>query len=676
MYPRKFYTTYTKTIAALCKDYEYALVEDTSPIVEIDVAHTTVRAADPIIDESILRDEHYAITRMKLGRLDNLLAREVTMTKEYTKIVESFQPYVDINEMLTRYDKGYQDPDFIRELEFKLLHDDVSYVHSNNTSEIEDFFGYLKDQSYYGVQQIYEEDPYGTTICIDEKNRNYICQRSSIIFQDADNLVESPHRYKDRLSDELRYYKLVRPCAYRVFEEKSDLYDISQTEYTNAIKSFQPNDCIITDKYNYVQAISFTSLEHLDYEHPLPQEIDNTISRKTLESKDFEKMLEQHEVEEITKEEVQAISDTYALEELKLEMKYFRELQHDAIIDDVCEKLTIKEPNFYEVHEALYNDALPGFFITSIYDKEAELHAVVKDEAGLRMVNMPYFGNEADAFIASWQPANLSIEDAELIIDELPEREDYVNCMKTLYPNALKNTRVRNTVFQKLHNIASNMADTKLLKAEVYVDLLESIDDMDDILLKDGIQYLVEKTDAILDVLQLSEKCEKMREILELNKDFQQGKKEIPFEKFFDKELSEAENYELLQQNRERIYKHHQILQDAKTYITKNELYWQENQKGIVMHAFNEETLRACTDKLQEYVEQKILSDSVNAIDLSITYRGEKMLEQTTFSANDLNRFYSQSHLNHSTVLQEAVRETYDDSLIEKEPMESISVSM
>lgn len=675
MYPNKFYTTYTKTIAALCKEYEYAQIEDTSSHVEVDTANGIVRAVDPV-EESVLRDQHYAITRIKLGRLDNLLARDLTATKEYSQIIDSLRPYVNMDEMLTRYDMGYQDPDFVRELEFKLLHDDVSYIHSNNTYEIEEFIDYLKNQSYYGIHQIYEDDRYGTTICIDAKNRFYVTMPSSIVLQNAENQVESPSKYRDRIANEFRYYKMVQEGSYEVYEEKGELYAPEESESTFKTVKLKPDDCIITDKFHYVQDIRFTSLQHLDYDHPIIPDLSTSFIRTTVSKQTFDNLLENQTVQEISKEEALSLSAKYSLAELKLENRFYREMRRDDIIDDICEKMNLSNQQFYETHNALYNDALPGFFVSSIYDKEVELHAIVKDEAGLRMVNMLYFENETDSFIASWQPANLSIEDAEQIINELPEREDYVNCMKTLYPNALKNTRVRNTVFQKLHNIASNAADTKMLKAEVYVDLLESIDDMDDTLLQDGIEYLVEKTDSIIDVLQLSEKYEKMHTILELNQDFEQVKKEASFEKFFDEDLSEAENYELLQQDRDRIYNRHQLLQDVKRYITRNELYWQENRRGIVMHAFNEDTIRACTDKLQEYVEQKILSDNLNAIDLTMTYQGEKVLGKTTLSANDLNRYYSLSHLNRSTVLSEAVKEAYGSVDVEEELMESISVPM
>lgn len=168
-------------------------------------------------------------------------------------------------------------------------------------------------------------------------------------------------------------------------------------------------------------------------------------------------------------------------EELERQWEEIERTEYLNMIDDVsldvskdaAMKELLSYQGFFEFKQAVYCEKLPNICISFV--DEPTLYVLETNEQGLNISEYEFHSSEARQALRKLGEFYPSFEAVEDMKSYLPDREELVMLYNTI-PQSLKEVpEVRQSIYQKIYHIANLQTDTTPLRAEVYVDLLESI---------------------------------------------------------------------------------------------------------------------------------------------------------------------------------------------------------
>lgn len=163
------------------------------------------------------------------------------------------------------------------------------------------------------------------------------------------------------------------------------------------------------------------------------------------------------------------------------------------VSSDVPKEAAMKEllsyQNFFEFKQAVYCENIPNICISFV--DEPTLYVLETNDQGLNISEYEFHTQEDRQALSRLKEFHPDIDTVEEMKSFLPDREELVMLYNTI-PQSLKEIpEVRQSIFQKLYHIANLQADTTPLRAEVYVDLLESINpEGNEGFNQEGLEYL------------------------------------------------------------------------------------------------------------------------------------------------------------------------------------------
>lgn len=176
----------------------------------------------------------------------------------------------------------------------------------------------------------------------------------------------------------------------------------------------------------------------------------------------------------------------------EIEKTEYTNMMYD-VSSDVPKEAAMKEllsyQNFFEFKQAVYCENIPNICISFV--DEPTLYVLETNDQGLNISEYEFHSQEARQALSRLNEFHPDIDTVEEMKSFLPDREELVMLYNTI-PQSLKEIpEVRQSIFQKLYHIANLQADTTPLRAEVYVDLLESINpEGNEGFNQEGLEYL------------------------------------------------------------------------------------------------------------------------------------------------------------------------------------------
>lgn len=163
------------------------------------------------------------------------------------------------------------------------------------------------------------------------------------------------------------------------------------------------------------------------------------------------------------------------------------------VSSDVPKEAAMKEllsyQNFFEFKQAVYCENIPNVCISFV--DEPTLYVLETNDKGLSISEYEFHSPEAREALSGLKEFHPDFDTVEEMKSFLPDREELVMLYNTIPQSLKERPEVRQSIFQKLYHIANLQADTTPLRAEVYVDLLESINPEDNEAFKhEGMEYL------------------------------------------------------------------------------------------------------------------------------------------------------------------------------------------